>query len=208
MCLWVSILIYSKNLKGVWRFAMSQPATRPPYPFADTVGSQIREARLARGLSVRKFAAQADLSRRHLVELEKGSNVTLLVARNAMRALGLTTLSIGEDEKLTSPPGSAGAQATAEAARQLELGASLILQASATLKAAAGDSSSAHGKKNVRGELAAKVATLIRDFQAHVKSLDSEEQVDALTRLVQASLAPPDHPAGTEAASKRRKTSA
>jgi transcriptional regulator with XRE-family HTH domain len=186
---------------------MSRPATRPPYPFAGTVGSQIREARLAQGLSVRQFAARADLSRRHLVELERGSNVTLLVARNAMRALGLTTLSIGEAETLTSQAGSAGAQAAAAAARQLELGASLILQASATLKAA-GESSSARGKKSVPGELAAKAATLIRDFEAHVESLDSEEQVDALTRLVQASLAPADHPARTEAASKKRKTSA
>lgn len=156
---------------------MSLPATRPPYPFADTVGSQIREARLARGLSVRQLAAEADLSRRHLVELEKGSNVTLLVARNAMRALGLTTLWISEDEKLTSPLGSAAAQAAAEAAGQLELGASLI----------------------------AKAATLIRGFETHVTSLDSEEQVEALAKLVQASLVPVDHPARKEAVSKRRK---
>jgi len=184
---------------------MSRPATRPPYPFADTVGRQIREARLARGLSVRKFAAEADLSRRHLVELEKGSNVTLLVARNAMRALGLTTLWIGEDEKMTPSSRSADAEAAAEATRQLELGASLILQASATLKAATDESSSARGKKSVREELAAKAATLIRDFEAHVETLYSEEQLDALTGL-DASRTPADRPAMTEAAPKRRKT--
>ena len=159
---------------------MSRPATRPPYPFADTVGSQIREARLARGLSVNKLSALTDVSHRHLSELEKGSNVSLLVARTAMRALGLTTLWIGEDEKLTSPPGSAGAQGTAEAAGQSELGASLI----------------------------AKAVTLIRHFEANAESLDSEEQVEALAKLVQASVVPADHPARGVAVSRKRKTSA
>jgi transcriptional regulator with XRE-family HTH domain len=188
---------------------MSRPATRPPYPFADTVGSQIREARLARGLSVRKFAAEADLSRRHLVELERGSNVTLLVARNAMKALRLATLRLGSDDTdpLTLSADSAEDTGLSDAAKQLELGAALILQASTVVKAAAGEPTPERKTRSVRSELAAKAAALIRQFEAHVHSLDSEEQVDALTRLVQESVAPV-HNLTTNVVFKKQRTSA
>jgi transcriptional regulator with XRE-family HTH domain len=186
---------------------MSLPVKRPPYPFADSVGRQIREARAAQGLSIQKLSKRTKVSRRHLAELEKGSNVTLGVARSAMLALGIATLELGGGETITVPAEAGGGTDLLDAAKQLELGAVLVLRASATIRTAAGEPPPDHHKNGVRNELAEKAAALIRHFETHVHSLDTDEQIEALTRLVQASLAPTHHPAG-QANPRRRKASA
>jgi transcriptional regulator with XRE-family HTH domain len=186
---------------------MSLPVKRPPYPFADSVGRQIREARAAQGLSIQKLSKRSKVSRRHLTELEKGSNVTLGVARSAMLALGIAALELGGGETITLPGAAGGGTDLLEAAKQLELGAALVLRASATIRTAAGESPPSRQNTAVRNELAEKAAALIRHFETHVHSLDTDEQVEALTRLVQASLAPTHHPV-KQAIPRRRKASA
>jgi len=119
---------------------MSLPVKHSPYPFADSVGRQIRAARAAQGLSIQKLSQLAKVSRRHLTELEKGSNVTLGVARSAMRALGISTLELGGGETITVPAEARGGTELLDAAKQLELGAALVLRASATIRTAAGES--------------------------------------------------------------------
>ena len=187
---------------------MSAPVKRTPYPFADTVGAQIRDARTSRKVSINQLARIADVSRRHLAELEKGSNVTILVLKNTMRALGLTGISLGDDIHVTLPGHARDVQAIEEASQQLEVGLSHLLRAAATIKAVTGEPPAAANQKGaVRNELVTKAASLIREFEAHVNSLDSEEKVDALTRLVQASLAPAQ-PGRPQTVSKKRKGSA
>ncbi len=186
---------------------MSLPVKRPPYPFADSVGMQIRAARVAQGLSIQKLSQKAKVSRRHLTELEKGSNVTLGVARSAMRALGIATLELGEGETITAPVESREGTDLLEAANQLELGAALVLRASATIRTAAGESPRDQPKNGVRNELAEKAAAQIRRFLTHVRGLVTDEQFEALSGLVQAELDPPHHPE-SEGNPKRRKASA
>jgi transcriptional regulator with XRE-family HTH domain len=185
---------------------MSLPVKRPPYPFADSVGRQIREARTAQGLSIQKLSRKAKVSRRHLTELEKGSNVTLGVARSAMLALGIAALELGGGETITVPDAARGGTDLLDAAKQLELGAALVLRASATIRTAAGESPPNDQKKAVRNELAEKAAALIRHFETHVHALDTDEQIEALTRLVQAS--PPAHHPTSQGIPRKRKASA
>ena len=186
---------------------MSLPVKRPPYPFADSVGRQIREARVAQGLSIQKLSKMAKVSRRHLTELEKGSNVTLGVARSAMLALRMAALELGEGQTITLPAEARGGTDLLDAAKQLELGAALVLRASATIRTAAGESAPDPEKNGVRNERAEKAAALIRRFETHVHSLDTPEQVDALMRLFDTSLATTHHPA-SKGTPGRRKTSA
>ncbi len=185
---------------------MSLPVKHPPYPFADSVGRQIRAARAAQGLSIQKLSKLSRVSRRHLTELEKGSNVSLGVARSAMLALGIATLELGQGQTITVPAETRGGTDLLDAAKQLELGAALVLRASAAIRIAAGESPS--DRKNVvRNELAEKAAALIRHFETHVHSLATAEQVEALRRLVQAELEPPHHPV-SQGNPKRGKASA
>jgi transcriptional regulator with XRE-family HTH domain len=198
-------LVRSSADVGVW--AMSLPVKRPPYPFADSVGRQIREARAAQGLSIQKLSKLAKVSRRHLTELEKGSNVTLGVARSAMLALGIAALELGQGATITVPAAARGGTDLLDAAKQLELGAALVLRASATIRTAAGESPPDHQKNGVRNELAENAAALIRHFETHVRGLDTEEQVEALKRLVEASIAPTHDPV-KQAIPRKRKASA
>jgi len=183
---------------------MSLPVKRPPYPFAESVGRQIREARAAQGLSIQKLSQKAKVSRRHLTELEKGSNVTLGVARSAMLALGITALELGGGETITVPAEARGGTDLLEAAKQLELGAALVLRASATIRTAAGEWAPDDQQNAVRNELAAKGAALIRHF---VRALGTDKDVESLRQLVQAEFDPPHAPV-SQGAPKRRKGSA
>ncbi|HYK01095.1 MAG TPA: helix-turn-helix domain-containing protein [Thermoanaerobaculia bacterium] len=183
---------------------MSLPVKRPPYPFAASVGRQIREARVAQGLSIQKLSRSSKVSRRHLTELEKGSNVTLGVARSAMLALGIRTLDLGDGELITVPGAAGGGTDLLNAAQQLELGAALVLRASATIRTAAGASAGIQQKDLVRNELVEKATALIQ----HFGSLDTPEKLEAVKQVVQdAELAPADHPV-KQATPGNRKASA
>lgn len=94
----------------------------------------VAEARRRLGLSDEKLAERCGVSRRHLAELQKGANVTLLVMQKVMRALGITDLSLGEMEQLSAPKPQEDAAALEAATAQLEEAAALLLNAAATVK--------------------------------------------------------------------------
>ena len=180
---------------------MTLPATKNPYPYADSIGPKVREERTKRKLSDSKLAKLADVSRRHLVELQKGANVTLSVAEKVMEALELEEWPFpGGKRKLRLPAERADAatqrQQIEAAAQQLETGIALILRAATAFRRTAPETASK--PRAVSSELAAKAATLIDDFGAYVRSLDSEDQVDTLQRLATSFLIP-------SAPSKKRK---
>lgn len=174
---------------------MTMPG-KNPFPFAESIGAQVRDERTSRRLSDSKLAKSAGVSRRHLVELQKGANVTLSIVQKVMMALELRELSFGPVQRLTVPPTEVNAaahrQQIATATQQIETGVALLLHGAAALRptipvASATSPTSA----TVSSELAAKAGSLIDEFGAYVRSLDSTDQVDALQRLASTLLLPP-----------------
>ena len=179
---------------------MTSPATRNPYPYVDTIGAQVRDERIRRNLSDSRLARMAGVSRRHLVELQKGANVTLSITEKVMAALEMETLAFSPDRRLTTPSTgmdpAAYRQQIVAATEQMETGVALILNAASTFRQAAPGESAAPA---VSTELAAKASALIAEFGNYVNSLDSEDQLEALQRLASSLLLPP-------AATKKRRT--
>ena len=184
---YAGIGVNSATLGGPFRReSLMTKTAKNPFPFADTIGPQIKERKRQRGLSDIKFAQRADVSRRHLVELQKGSNVTLLVLLKAMEALGIEEINLrgGATRKVTLPVPSVDTPAILTAAEKLESGAALILHVAEILRAAAKGAEPIERQSKKGRDLAAKAANLIEDFGGYVRTLDTEEQVDALQRLV------------------------
>jgi len=171
---------------------MTLPATRNPYPYADSIGAQVREERIRRNLSDSRLARLAGVSRRHLVELQKGANVTLSITEKVMAALGIETLAFSLDRRLTTPAAgidrAAYRQQIVAATEQMETGVALILTAASTFRQAAPGESTT---PSVSTELATKASTLIAEFGSYVNSLDSEDKLEALQRLASSLLLPP-----------------
>lgn len=197
---WVStLLLFAYPERG--RLAMTLPATKSPYPYANSIGPQVKAERTKRKLSDNKLAKLAHVSRRHLVELMKGANVTLNIAEKVMEALELEELVFpGGERRLRLPPDRADAtiqrQEIEAAAKQLETGVALILRAASAFRRTAPRTASE--PKAFGAELATKAANLIDDFGAYVRSLDSEDQVDTLQWFTSSFLIP-------SAATKKRK---
>ena len=170
---------------------MTLPATRNPYPYVDSIGAQVREQRIRRNLSDSRLARMAGVSRRHLVELQKGANVTLSITEKVMAALEMETLAFSPDRRLTMPASGMAAatyrQQVVAATEQIETGVALILTAASTFRQAASGESTA---PTVSNELATKASALIADFGNYVNSLDSEDQLEALQRLASSLLLP------------------
>lgn len=171
---------------------MKSPATRKPYPYADSIGAQVREERNRRNLSDSRLARIAGVSRRHLVELQKGANVTLSITEKVMAALEMETLSFSPDHRLTAPASkmnrAAYRQQIAAATEQMETGVALILTAASAFRQAAPGEST---PPSVSTELATKASALIAEFGNYVNSLDSEDKLEALQRLASSLLHPP-----------------
>src|SRR5690348_6252705 len=65
------------------------PGTRDKHPFLVALGETVRTLRARRGMSRRALAVQADVSERHLANLESGvGNASILVLRQVADALG------------------------------------------------------------------------------------------------------------------------
>jgi transcriptional regulator with XRE-family HTH domain len=178
---------------------MTLPASRNPYPYADSIGAQVREERTKRNLSDSRLARMAGVSRRHMVELQKGANVTLSITEKVMAALGMETLAFNADRRLTAPAtGMAAAyrQQVAAATEQLQTGVALILTAASKFRQAAPGEPA---KPEVNTELATKASALIAEFGDYVNSLRSEEKLETLQRLAFSLLQPP-------APARRRRT--
>lgn len=158
---------------------------KQPFPFSTTVGRRIRNRKEELGLSDNKFAKLAGVSRRHLMELQKGSNASIMVLLKAMEALDLEELPLtgAGGERVTVSPVRIGAADLQESAKALETGARLILGVAAMLRAAATRSAPTPREPKVREALSAKGARLIEEFGDYVRNLDPEEQVDALKQV-------------------------
>ena len=173
---------------------MTLPA-KNPFPYADSIAVQVRDEKQRRDLSDRKLAKAAGVSRRHLVELQKGANVTLLIAEKVMEALELEELVFpGGNRRLAMTARQVDSavrrqqQVDLEAVGHIEAGVALILHGASVLR----QSHSEEPAATVKPELAAKAANLIADFGKYVRKLSSEEQMDALQGLFsEASLTAP-----------------
>jgi predicted transcriptional regulator len=181
---------------------MTLPATKNPYPYADTIGAQVRDERNRQELSDNRLAKMAGVSRRHLVELQKGANVTLSVTEKVMEALELTAVQFKPSRRLTmssvADDSATYRQRVAAASEQIQTGVALILSGATALR-----QSHQVVPATVKPELAAKAARLITDFGKYVRNLDSEQQIDALHLIfTESSLT------GPAPAKKRRKKTA
>ncbi|MEO8379823.1 MAG: helix-turn-helix transcriptional regulator [Acidobacteriota bacterium] len=193
---------------------MPRATTRETYPFSETIGPAVKEARKALNLSDIKFARKAGISRRHLVEFQKGANATLLIAFKAMRALGLTTLSHdfqGETLTLsiTDTPASIHPATLIETSQQLEHVATLLLKTSHTLREAvakAGPPESPLRTSTSKSSLSHRAATVVDEFGSHFRTLDAGAKLDLLERLEAAyGSAPPVQATAKQTPNKRRK---
>ncbi|HWW60297.1 MAG TPA: helix-turn-helix domain-containing protein [Thermoanaerobaculia bacterium] len=178
-----------------------------PYPFAESVGATVRERRQAQGLSEVKLARKADVSRRHLAELQKGANVTLLVLLKAMTALDLDEVDLrpGKTVSATIAP-RVLPDLLGEAAAGLEGIATNVLRIAATFRAAVKGGKGGYDSAKVSDALAAKAARLIDEFSDFVRNLDDLSQVDALQNLIDVSL--DDVPLGRYRSARKPKKSA
>jgi transcriptional regulator with XRE-family HTH domain len=61
-----------------------------------SIGAQLQAARKAKRISTMTAARLSGVSRRHIVEVENGANVTLLTLEPLMRAYEMTQLSLGD----------------------------------------------------------------------------------------------------------------
>lgn len=164
-----------------------------PFPFVDTVAPQIEKARAAKHTSLNRLSKDAGVSRRHLAELQKGANVTLLLARAVMTALDIDELDIGGGYRLVLARDQ-NRTALTTVADDLERAGALILRSAATMREMLHESLSHSSNEAGSADHAARAANLIEEFSAMVRNSTSDEQVDQLQRLVHASssiLTPP-----------------
>lgn len=174
-------------------------SAKDPFPFADSIGPFVCEEKKRQHLTDGKLAKRAGVSRRHLGEMQKGANASLLTALKVMQALGIVELPFHSGERLIAPPKHLDTGALLSAVEQLEQGAALILSAASTVRAAVGASDA----DRPSDKLAARAASLIDDFGAFVRGLGSEAQFDALENVIQTARLPQ-----SANATKRRKTTA
>lgn len=175
---------------------MPRPMKKSPaYPLADTVAAQVVAGRKKRGLSVNKLAKSADVSRRHLAELEKGANVSVLLLRDVMNALNIPDMDIGDGKRVRVLVDHNHA-ALATLADDIERAGALILRSAATLRAIlhaaatqpqAQEPAPSPSPSMTRADHTARAANLIAEFTEIVRNSSSDEQVEQLQQLVQAS---------------------
>jgi transcriptional regulator with XRE-family HTH domain len=174
---------------------MPKPRYSDPYPFSETIGPRIREARTEQQLSEHQLAKRTGVSRRHLSELQKGSNATLQVTFKAMGALGLTELTHTAHGqtfalKLRHTPATIQPADLMEAAETVEQAAAALMEYAARLRAAL--PAGAPPRPNPTREQ--QVAGLLDDFSKVFKDLDPKAQVDLLRQLAHASALPSSEP--------------
>lgn len=184
-----------------------------PYPFSNTIGPQFKKERTKRGLSDIKFAKRAGVSRRHLVELQKGANPTLLVTFKAMGALGLTELTHTFDAetlsltlKLKHTPANIHPATLIETAERMEQAVASLAECAALLRGA-GSVKASEAPTSGEGTLAAKASAEIADFIGRFHDLDPDAKIDVLHLLAEASSSSssPQQQTGTASAASTRK---
>ncbi|HEV3221077.1 MAG TPA: helix-turn-helix transcriptional regulator [Candidatus Acidoferrales bacterium] len=84
--------------------------------FLSWVGNRIREARARRGMTRKLLAAEADVSERHLAQLESGEgNISIVLLRRIAAALNVSLSDLFMIESERSPEETAGDAANGEA---------------------------------------------------------------------------------------------
>lgn len=183
---------------------MTRASKTDPYPFSTTIGAQIRQTKEKRQFSDKRFAKTAGISRRHLVEIQKGANVSLLVTFKAMAALGLTELTHEFDGQtlslnVTYTPAAFDASTRLEAVEKLESAIASLTACVALLRppGVAGEAPPARAK----GSRAARGTALVDDFLGRLHDLDPDTQVEVLQNLAKATVSP-QQPTATGAAER------
>ncbi|AKT38429.1 helix-turn-helix transcriptional regulator [Chondromyces crocatus] len=82
------------------------PPDEERHPFLAALGSRVRLLRARRGLTRKALAKEADVSERHLANLETGlGNASVLVLKQVADALGCTLADLMSDEAVSSAEG-------------------------------------------------------------------------------------------------------
>jgi transcriptional regulator with XRE-family HTH domain len=188
---------------------MPKPVKTDPYPFSATIGPRIKQAKTDRGLSDKKFSDLAGVSRRHLVEFQKGANATLLIAFRAMRALGIRELAHdfeGETLTLAITDATASVHPTTliETAESIERVIGSLLHATMTLRDVVAKGAPNPASEATNLSLAQRVTAIVNEFGTLAQNLDDNAKLDLLQRLTHASTAQVER---TSTAPPRKRTS-
>jgi XRE family aerobic/anaerobic benzoate catabolism transcriptional regulator len=158
--------------------------------FLSWVGSRIRESRARRGMTRKQLAAEADVSERHLAQLESGDgNVSIVLLRRITAALNISlsdlfTADTDRSSEATSRGVSNGA-ASSKIARLLDLMPAEKREqiAARLLREFAGEDSARRGRIALIGLRGAGKSTLgarlAKEIKAPFIELDREIEKDA-----------------------------
>src|ERR1700735_5831076 len=95
-------------MTSVSKLIRATPPSEPPGAFEDTdfllfVGKRVRDARSRRGMTRKMLAQEADVSERHLAQIELGEgNVSLILLRRITNALNIPVAEVFQAEKQNS----------------------------------------------------------------------------------------------------------
>jgi len=160
------------------------------------LGRLLGDTLAARGVTERKLAQLAGVSRSNIRFAKQGANVTVLTLVKLARALDMRSIPIGA-LSLTS---SAIPQAIA-AAKEFEEAATHLQTAAKILRELTGDSSE---ENQAQDETARNFAALVRDVTANAKALGAE-RLAVLDETLRELLASAKEPAVETDAVKRRR---
>jgi transcriptional regulator with XRE-family HTH domain len=151
---------------------------------ADTeLGELLRDLRVRRGYSVKKLARLAGVARKTIDNAERGLNISVLVLKRLLRALGADSLTI-----------SVSAMPTAHTVRLTpEAVAGVLLEMRDALAVASGAVERLESMNSgylIDDDLAREAEDLIKDFSTFVHSVDSPEQLALLRQTVNGVVAP------------------
>ena len=135
-------------------------------------GLELQRSRLARGLSIKKFAKLSGVSRRHINSAERGLNISIDVLKKLMRALGMTEIDVGDGISIRAES-PLSASEIRDVLLDLHRSAELTQSVAAKIR-----SFERRVGKSIRNDtpddedgVVAKASALISAFTAHVRSL-------------------------------------
>jgi transcriptional regulator with XRE-family HTH domain len=162
------------------------------------MGAMLRKAREKKGLSVMKLYKMSGVGRRTIDDGEKGRNIGTFILRKLMRTLGMTEITIGGDMTVRYAPSGIAPGVVMQAVRQIEQGATVVLDAVETLKAFGADSAQAASRD---AGMSARAAALARKLADHLENASPKELADLERSLT-------DKEVGASTTTKRRKKTA
>jgi XRE family aerobic/anaerobic benzoate catabolism transcriptional regulator len=175
-------------MTSVSKLIRATPTSEPPGAFEDTdfllfVGKRVRDARSRRGMTRKMLAQEADVSERHLAQIELGEgNVSIVLLRRITNALNVPVADVFQAEKPNSSAEAALRQILDRVPHhQLE---SLVARLGREF---GGDDKSRHARIALIGLRGAGKSTLgsklAEDLRVPFVELDQEIEKDAGTAL-------------------------